>query len=463
MAFRARSVNDHQRRERQRGRKENRNSDRGRQRRDRKKGRGYTDMKTPKGPYGFEDFKLVRIGKQKDKHEEKRQGGGNVNLSKHLESLNWDDGEDGITGSAIIRDFKGLRLREGDTLKLGIAASANKKHHREMWRCRVSTVRDDQGEGQLTVDFSDDSDETLDGGEEDFKFNGVRADKALKKVAKKFNIKLGAIPKSKTKLKKLTMKGVSARQALDQIIGEIKDDTGKGYRLDMRGKDLKVMPEKRPKGVAYELEKLLMGVIVTRSLAEQASTTEVFDEQDVEDSVDKDGNKKGGKKGDRKGGTKRKAKGKATSAAKAERHGGKKKRKKSKGEGASKAKKRAKRDAKENSRPTREVEVTHPGVPSLERDMAIKVFHKGKGERGVVYVRSVSFSLTPGEFNMTVTATFERPEDRERDDQEAKQRGGKAKERGRKSKDDHGGRKHKATERSSQRRDKHDLRSRSKR
>jgi hypothetical protein len=62
------------------------------------------------------------------------------------------------------------------------------------------------------------------------------------------------------------------------------------------------------------------------------------------------------------------------------------------------------------AKPIRELTLTHPGIPSVRRGDAIQL---GLGDaqlfKQIVWVREAQFSVTPGDYVMTLTVTFEDP------------------------------------------------------
>lgn len=63
----------------------------------------------------------------------------------------------------------------------------------------------------------------------------------------------------------------------------------------------------------------------------------------------------------------------------------------------------------EVARADRSLTVRHPGIPTLRRGHALKVFLPQEGLNQIVYVRSVAFDLSPRGFDMELTLFFDDP------------------------------------------------------
>lgn len=324
----------------------------------------------------------------------------------------------------------------------------------------------------------------------------------VKDICTRYRVKVGKLTKTKGKVSNMTLTDISPLEAILEAYKTETEKKGKEYIVTWRRGKLWVLPRKRPKKWVYDLSKLAMSIESSRSIAHEEFTTALtvraggtsaevtdpadpatvnekvrkekdaenetlendkaiakygyvhhFYEPEVEETTTVEEDAKATKDAageEEKGGAAAAAGGDVADPAATETADPTAA---PVGPDFDEMVKMATKDLKRRSKAERTATVTHPGIPGLRRDYAIRAFHKKKGATEDIFVTEVRHSVSPGSYTMDVTCSFDDPlKDQEERVKDARK--DKARQRGRKGGEDDGkGKKRGGSERNKRKRD----------
>jgi hypothetical protein len=348
-------------------------------------------------------------------------------LLANVEDASWDDGAPNrgavTVGSLTIRDpaygqRPTITVDEGDRVRCEVNAGAGFK---ELWEMRVATPRLSAYQRQRTYTLANDLD-LLDRSTDDFIFpagkgtshpNGWTFDEIIAKVCKDYGVKIGALAKGTFRRKKTwTWRGVPPTQVFQLAMNQERIHTGRRFVVRYEKGALYVLPLKRSPHLLALGPSLIEAAFSSHLAAGQgasgvnegyfASALTVRGLRDQPLGKDKKGHRKE---------KKHKIHAQLESPQSIKRYGYVHRVVWSPD---------AKTDAEllqqgreylaAVAKPIKELTLTHAGIPGIRRGDAIQL---GLGDEAlrkqIVWVVEVQFRLSPGDFTMDLTVSFDDP------------------------------------------------------
>jgi hypothetical protein len=344
-----------------------------------------------------------------------------------VEACSWDDGAANrgaiTTGSVTVRDRAlgvgpQVHLDIGDQMRLEADAGGG---YQEVWTMRVSNPQLSEKEGQRTFDLANDLD-LLARSEDDFYFqagpgtgkpNGWTFDEVIRHVCQMYGVRLGAIPKGKFRRKKSwSHRNVSPLDVFQMALNVERQHTGRRFVIRWARGMLWILPLQRSPHLLALGPSLIEAAYSTHLAAGQGA--DGINEGYFASAVTIRGLKNAPTKKDKKGHLKpqfNKIHASVESPASIRRFGYVRRVVWSPDAKTDKdLVEQARQYLAAVAKPIKSLTLTHAGMPFLRRGDAIKL---GLGDTAlrsqIVWVTEASFSLSPSDFTMVVTVTFDDP------------------------------------------------------
>lgn len=387
------------------------------------KPRNYWKKKGPRLSFGAELWKVLWIpgtGRKRD-------------VSPYVEGVTWDDASAILTGSLQFRPDPGapIRVGVGDQFQLSCALHPGAAFN-ELWRMRVQQPSTDFGVPAATFDLANDL-ALLQRSTDDFSYSagkkrpqGWLAHEIALDIAHRYGLPVGVIARTTHRIKKLVMLQASPLDALAAAYKREKTYTHKRFVIQMYHGKLNIIPLRRSPDLLV-LGPTLIAASFQQQMGESfASEVTVRAQATTQKPKDKKGKK-------------RTSTGKivllvkspaaikkfgvvhrdvwahdATSVA-----------------GARNA---ALRHLSLVGQPEKQLDLSHPGIPSIRRGDAIRAALPDPALNQVIFVTDARHTLTGATYEMGLQFTFSDPFVDALKDQVDEDRYGKAKAKGRKQK-----------------------------
>jgi hypothetical protein len=335
-----------------------------------------------------------------------------VLASDVVENASWEFGrEDRVNGTTVLRrpanEKQRLGLGMGDLIALDFKRPRQKRWRR-CWKMRIQTA-DRNVDGSATYEVADDL-TYLARGTESWNFKRRKSKKQgylpidiVKAVARRKGVRLGRVYKGRHRMKSLVRQDASALDMIRLAYRKEREETGKRFVISMIDGKLNVTELKRSPSL-IELGPLIVEASIRERMRANFATV-------ITATATKTDKKKADENGDGKAKGEKKEKIEVVVRSKAlERRWGRIHRKiEVEADSEATARKLAKRELAERAEPVREVTLTHPGIPSLRRGHALRLFFPREKLRQVVFVKAVSHTASAGEYTMEVTVRFDDP------------------------------------------------------
>jgi hypothetical protein len=324
-------------------------------------------------------------------------------LGTMVTSLSWDDTLIQTVNITVENPNlnRSLKLAEGHRVTVFYRASKQARW-RKLWTLRITSVTQSISSESYEIQAADElfwlqksKDDFFyrkgEGKSSDKRPEGWYAHQIVRDVCKRYGIKVGRLVKGTHKIKKLEKKNASPLSVIEEAYKQERENTGFKYVIRMRNGKLYVTRLRRSKELLIYGGQALDATI-TRSLADKVATVLT-----VRAQVEGDGTEK-----------------KQTVRVRA-----KKKVQRRYGfihdfwsldepaESLADLRKQAKRELVDRQEPKREVSLTVPGYPGLQRGDAIKVAMPAEGFTELLYVTAASHSVTPGDYTTDLTLSFD--------------------------------------------------------
>jgi uncharacterized membrane protein YgcG len=329
-----------------------------------------------------------------------------VGLDDLVGSISWEDAGVILKGSITLYrpvHMKEMVLQEGDLLRCRMRKGPSAPWG-DLWRMRIKGPEIDLGGGTYTYTLTSDL-ARLQASEDDFRYvkdkkhtKGWLASAITRDVCRRYKVKVGKLPATKHRIKKLNEKNASPLDVILKVYERDNKETGKTYVIDYWGARINVTSLRRSKTM------LELGPTLIEATMKAAARNPEFATVLTVRATS------GGK------GKKKKLTAKITSAAGVKRFGLIHKTVTVKGaDSEGELRKKGKRMMAENKvgKPARVLSVTHPGIPTLRRGQALRIRVKGHDLspeeddlRQICFVKSVTHSVEPGAYNMEITLGF---------------------------------------------------------
>jgi len=359
-----------------------------------------------------------------------KKGGDVLSLDPILTSLTWEDALIQTASLTVMSPEREdlVTIKEGYKLKVDYAREdgTGANWHR-LWELRVTNVTQ-SASGDISLEAADEL-EWLKRSRDDFEYkkgdgksrhkkkDGWLGHQIVEDIAKRYGIGVGHLAKCDARIE-ITEQNTSPLKIINQAYKKEREETGKRFVIRMEKGKLYVETLKRSRTLLI-LGGQLLGADVTRMLPKNVATL-----LSVRASSKR-------KKGEHK-------------KIEVEVQASRDIRKRfgvihnfweidEKVDSKAKVKKLAQREMKERLEPKREVSVTMAGEVTLRRGDSVKV---GLGFiKELLYVSSVSHSVSPGDYTMDVTLSFDDPYTDEEGDATREKICKEAKKKGRRAPD----------------------------
>lgn len=340
---------------------------------------------------GLEDFHITA-------HQTGR-GGKKLDLKGLVESVSWEDAGAVLTGTMTVRkppgkekfDMKGLLVKLAYSPREGAA-------RREVWRMRCFNVSEGLKEGTIEVELKS-SLYRLKQTRHAYKFTkgkaypkGWPAKRVIRRVAKRAHFKVARLPKMRYRVKKLVEDDATPWDMILKVLRWEREESGRRFVLYEKRGRIAISPLKRSPHL-LGMRKTLLDAQLQETIRKNFATALTV-------------RATGGTKHKKK-----KIKVVVKSRALTKRYGlihaevkapdGVNTRRE--------ARRYGKRLLRERAKPKQEISFSHPGIPSLRRNHAIMLNLPGDEFRQVVFVKTVSHSLSGGDYSMEVTLRLTDP------------------------------------------------------
>jgi hypothetical protein len=335
-----------------------------------------------------------------------------VAIDALVESMSWTDDGPVMTGDLSLREPPYV-TRRGKKVPLNVGRGdrfivqfSERGHGRwlPLWEMRVQTpqgggeaVSSDIVEGVATFQLADDIvllQESLD----DWHFTtdkkhprGWRTDEIVKYVAKRYGIRLGPMPRMKTRVKRLTRKNTSPLAIISLAFRKERTATGKRYFLGMRKGRLCAWPYRRSAWL------YVFGPLIQSAVYGEVDRPSFATELIVRAASGKTKKKKVRVTVRSKGAVKRFGLIRQSYSPKHV-------------DTPAEARRAGKRELVRRLKPRREISLSHPGIPQLGRGHAIMLDLRAEiGMRQILYVKGVVHRVTAGDYTIEPTLAFDDP------------------------------------------------------
>lgn len=358
-----------------------------------------------------------------------------VRLDSMVEGISWLD------ESAIMSGEIGLRLPQrkdvrfpvqvGHQVKLEMAVNATAPF-KELWRMRVSKPNKSLSSGtvayQLTSDLA-----LAHGSEDDWRFvkntrhpHGWRGDEIIREVAKRAGLKIRLLPRMRHRHKRLIMLGVSPLDVIVKVLEVERTNHSRRFAIYFERGKLEIRPLRRSRLLLRMGKSIIDGVLSAQMPENFATAVTVRTSGSQESTKDSKGHRRTARQ---------KIVVKVKLPAAVDRYGYVHRIVYAQdADSPAEARRLGRRYLARMSRPEREATITHPGIPWVRRLQAIRLDLPEQGVKQIVYVKTASYRLSPGGFDMELTLDFDDPFVDEKAHKVTEELTEKAKKNGRKAK-----------------------------
>lgn len=375
-----------------------------------------------KAPMVVRDYQWAVLVYRGNIKERKRRS---VRIDPMVTGITWDDSIiQKVSITLTNPNDAALNIIEGHKVSIFYTAGQSKgRAWRKLFTLRIESVSTSAANRSMTIEAIDElgwlkrskddfSYRKGEGKSKDKRPDGWYAHQIARDVAKRYGIQVGSLAKGRHRIKDITEKKASPLSIIEKAYQKEREETGFKYVIRMRYGKLYVTRLRRSRELLVYGGQALDAQI-TRSIAEKVAT-----ELTVRGKVD---------------GKKETVRVRAT--------------KKIRGrygyihdywtldddvESIKALRKRARREMAERQEPKREVSLTVPGTPELQRGDAIRVALKPSGLVDLVYVTGASHSVSSGDYTTDLTLSFDEFYVDEEGEKIREKRCKKAKEKGRK-------------------------------
>lgn len=349
--------------------------------------------------YDGYDFKTQLLRGDKSKARRK------IDIGHLVTSLTWEDTSGPQTATVNFTnqdDDTNMAVVEGDEVLVQWRQRGG-NHWHDLWQLRATNVDQDAGSGDFGLTMSDEL-EWLGRSEDDFSYkkgegtrqhkrkNGWYAHEITQDVCRRYGVKMGAVVHGQHLIENLTATSESPLKVIQDAWAEDRKVTGRRFVIAMRNRKLSVTVMERSLDLLF-LGDLVTGGTLSRALKEDFAThlivraTGKGEGEDKEIEVEVTANKQIMKRF-----------GKVRKIYDAN----------DPIDTEAKAKDRGRARIAEQQQPKREISLTLPGIPTMRRGQAVELRLPQLGLNELVYVKTVSHSVSTT-YDMDVTLGFSDP------------------------------------------------------
>lgn len=349
-------------------------------------------------------------------------------------SVTWSDTAPILTGDLQVQDpdasEKTVKIALGDrVLLLGRARASGTWN--EVWRMRIEGASVALKAGTRGWSLADDLQNLADS-TDDFRFvrgkahkRGFLASEIVRAVCRRYGIRIGALPRTTYRIKRHVAKDASPIDVITDVMRTERVHTGKRYVMRFRRGKLYITPLVRS-ALMYE-----MGPTIIEGTYAIAKATGYATSLTVHGTSSQAKSKDGKKHAVRKA---RKVTVHVTSPSAVRRSGVVHKTVSLKGiDSKSEARHKGLAEIVKRLKPGQTLTFTHPGILGVRRGQALRLRDRAHALLQVVWVTEVRHSVSPGEYSIEVTVTFDDPFKLSAADKAAIARAKKAAAKGRKA------------------------------
>lgn len=330
-----------------------------------------------------------------------------VDIDNLVEEITWEDTTAVTTGTVRMRDYgKPIFFKAGHQVLLEVQTMPGGAW-KELWRMRAWKPTQSYVDGSRTFELANDL-ALLQGSRDDFKYTKNRAHprgwlvhQAIRDVARRYGLKIAALPRTRTRVKKLVMLNSSPYDVIVRLMKMERRETGRRYVLSMEKGKLAIRPLKRSQRLLM-LGPLLIDASLNESMKETFATALTV-RNTIRRGTQRDGTS-------RKRQTSRKISVKVSSRAGVRRfgfihqivnapHA----------DSAAEARAYGRRRLAKLMQPTKEITLSHPGIPGLKRGDALKLLLPDRALTRMIWVKSATWQLTQGDFSVSLTVAMDDP------------------------------------------------------
>lgn len=355
--------------------------------------------------FGEEQFRLTCFRPERKNPSERT-----ISLDSFATLIGWEDDGPILRGSVSLTKERGKRplaVGEGHRLRLESAQRFGAPF-KVLWEMRVEAVNSSASGGTSELQLADEM-AWLQKSRDDWMFkkakkgkannrtkrvNGWLAHQVAQEVCRRYGVKVGRLAKGTHRITNLTEKNASPLEIIMKAYKLERNHTGRKFVVRMRNGRLEVVLLRRSKTLLLIGEALIEATIsrtIRKGFATAAHVRATLKDSKKERHKKLEAEIVAKRASKRYGYVKTTIRLDDPVASKAE------------------ARKLAKRKLVAAMRPSRSVTLEHPGVSSLFRGDAIRLRLPELGLTEIVYVKSVSHSVSNGDYTMSVTCGFQDP------------------------------------------------------
>jgi hypothetical protein len=358
-----------------------------------------------------------------------------LSMDQVVEAVSWESGDRGLlTGSITVHKTERGRfdVRVGDTILLEYSLWGQ-NHWQGLWRMALTQPEYQINGRQYVFQLEDDllrlsrSKATLHFRQDKVHPHGWRADEAIRRVCREFDVPVGRIPRMKRRIKKRTFVKQSPLTIIADMLKAERTETGHRYFIRWTGGKVNIVPFQRSDYLMNLGGFILDGTLVETQKDSFATVLDLVAVKDASKGKDSKGNKKHAK---------HKLRTTVRASPKLIRQYGivKQTVHHNDADSVAELRKWGKRELARRVKVKRDFSFTHPGYPTLRTGDAIRVHVPSAGLNHVIcFVGSVSHSVQPGSYTMDVTVQFSDPYIDKKAERVARKKAAAARERARKS------------------------------
>jgi hypothetical protein len=381
---------------------QSRTSRRGRQRADDLK--DYWRRSAPPLRFGDDEWRVMVF---------RGAGQPSLDLSDVVESVSWEDNGPMLTGTMALRlpaTHPRLDVGDGHVVRLDHRHQGESRY-REVWRMRLGGapeqsiqvgIKDATYEFPLADDFG-----LLMASRTSFSVRkdkanprGVLVHVAIKRLLEKEGIPHASIPTMRHRIKKWSMTSKPIAEILLALVRQENTNEDRDYLVRWRRGRVEIVRKQRSEFLLAMSDTIIEATLTLARKEGFATELRVHSASQRASGRDSHGHPRHAK---------RKIATTVTRTALVRRYGRIRRTLKVDADSVAEARRKGKRALARLMRPKREVTFTHAGIVSLRRHHALRLRFPDQNINQIVYVRSVSHRVSPGEYSMEVAVRFTDP------------------------------------------------------
>jgi hypothetical protein len=329
-----------------------------------------------------------------------------VRLDPIITQLDWQDQEIQTANMTLVQSdpTKRLLIQMGHEITVYFSTVGNNGPWTTLFKLRVTSVTQSADGQEMQLEAADEL-EWLKRSRDDFQYkkgntksrhkrpNGWYCHQITRDVCRRYGIKVGKLSKGTHPIKNLTERNADPLSIIEKAYQKERDETGNKYVIRMRGGKLHVTRLRRSRELLIYGGNAISAEVTTRLKENFASVLS------VRSQIKKDGDEQKVKLLVKSRRDTMRRYGRVHNFWNLD----------DPVDSRAAARRRARRELADRQKPDKEVSMTVPGYHGLQRGDAIRIALKPQGVRELAYISEASHSVSAGNYETTITLTFDDP------------------------------------------------------